>query len=500
MADVALPSMDDVRDFTGLITDNPGPAIAAFVLLVLVALLVGWGSKMSTVWASLLALIALVFLVGAGAFAVYRVVPQSDTDTAIVFKFGLEDHNVRVESRAINTYVGGVDGLATRHRMIFRPKDESGEVASIRVTRMCPLNEADACPPAEYDLPTWLLSRAEVRHFRNDGPGARVIVEYNGRAEKCTIFAGPRQAEKPKNYSGPDLCPLKEPQITAKKDQQQGALVPGGWRWISTAWAADGPTGLKEIRSKLASDDPKGRAEGRTDLQKASNAAELLAALVAEPRSNGQRDRIVANALIAAIYFGDEKWATVTTQTKTAIRELLIDADDLVSRYARSVLRRYPEEAILQQVKASAAAAQGKDRDKLVIATSDIEYNLGVVRLRDARAGKADMQKWAMAINTFDAGIETGKALAGDGKQDPDIAKNYFGLALTKADKWTNVTLADASSKEVKDAFTKFLAEIDRGRYPFTDQVAAAACVANIVEAERAQFEQRLGTCLAFFR
>jgi hypothetical protein len=501
MADIAQPSIQDVESFAKLLAgEHPAETMVAFVLLFLVACVIGWTSKMSTGWTALLALIVLLFLVGAGGYAVYQIVPGANTDTAVLFKFNLEDHNARVESRAINTYVGGNDGTATRHRMIFRAKDETGRAASIRVTRPCPPNEADGCLPAEYNLPVWLLNRAEVWHFRNDGPGARVIVEYRDSTERCTIFAGPPQATKPKNFNGPDLCPVKEPPVAAKKDQQTGALTPRGLFGISTAWAADGPTELQEIRGKLASDDAKVRADGRIDLQKAPKAADLLAALLAEPKSSSQRDRIVANALITAIYFGDDKWPTVTPQTKTMIRELLVDRNDLVSRYARSVLRRYPEEGILQQVKTAAGATQDEvARNKLVIAASDIEYNLGVVRLRDARTEKNDMEKWTAAIDAFDAGIKTGDTL-GDGRREPDVAKNYFGLALTQADKWTNVKTAGTSSKQVKDAFSKFLTEIDRQQYPYTDQVAASDCVVSLREPEDAQFEQGLGKCLVFFR
>src|SRR4051812_18715089 len=148
MADTSLPSMKDVADFTDLIANHPGPAIAAFALLAGVALLIGLTSKLPTVTTTIVALVLLASLVAAGGFTIYRVMvdPATDADTSVVFKFKLADETIRLESTALNTYVGAVEGTSTQRRMLFRVKDGAGKWAAIRTTRICPPNEADACP------------------------------------------------------------------------------------------------------------------------------------------------------------------------------------------------------------------------------------------------------------------------------------------------------------------------------------------------------------------
>jgi hypothetical protein len=496
MADITIPSMKDVETFTNLIAAHPGEAIAAFALLAGVAILIGITSKLSTIWAFVVALPILLLLVVGGGYAIYRIVPEPNHDTAVVFKLVLADKDFHAESRAVTTYVGGVDGDSSVRRMIFRAKDDPsdpGAWAKIRVMRTCLPNEPDRCISTDYRLPVWALRAAEVKQMLDDGPGTRMVLTY-ADSKLCTVFPGAGQTAKPANYSGPDVCASAAP-ATDRADSRWGS-----W-WISTAWAEEGDqVKASEIRAKLASADPRIRGEGRTDLQKASNAAELLDQLLAVPKGDEVRDRVLANALIAAIYFGDDKWTTVTTATKTKIMALLVDNDELVSRYAKSVLRRYPEENILAQVKAAAAVATGDNKTKLTIAVSDIEYNLGVTRLLAARASKTDMGKWSATADTFSAGLEFGKVLVADGKLEPDVAKNYFGLALSTADFWSNVKGGSLAAPQVKAAFSKFLAEVDAERYPFAAQVQAATCVTKIDTTDDGQFEKGLGNCLKFFR
>jgi hypothetical protein len=270
---------------------------------------------------------------------------------------------------------------------------------------------------------------------------------------------------------------------------------------MGTAWAKDasGPADLAAVRKKLASADSKIRAEGRVDLQKASNAVALLDRLLAEPAGK-ERDRIVTNALIAAIYFGDDKWKEATAVTKATIMALLVDKDELVSRYAKSVLRRYPDVGLLAQVKAAAEQATGDDRTKLTVAVSDIEYNLGVTRLQEARADRGDATKWQTAQETFQQGIKSGQSLPGGGKQEPDVTKNYFGLALSTADRWAAAKPGTMAPTEVTVAFAKFLDMVDKEPYPFAEQIEAASCVTKIGATAVAQYEKSLGECLKFFR
>jgi hypothetical protein len=496
MADITVPSIKDVESFTNLIAAHQGEAIAAFALLAGVAILIGITSKLSTIWAFFVALPILLMLVGGGGYAIYRIVPDPNYDTAVVFKLELANKDFHAESRAVTTYVGGTDGDTSVRRMIFRAKDDpsdSGAWAKIRVMRTCLPNEADRCITTDYRLPVWALRAAEVKQILDDGPGTRMVLAY-GDSKLCTVFPGAVQTAKPENYPGPDVCSPTAP-VTDRADSRWGS-----W-WVSSAWAEEGsPAGLNEIRAKLASADPRIRGEGRTDLQKAPNATELLDRLLAEPKDNEARERIVANALITAIYFGDDKWKTVTVATKTKIMTLLVDKDELVSRYAKSVLRRYPEESILGQVKTAAAVATGNDKTKLTIAVSDIEYNLGITRLREARVSKTDMGKWKATADTFSAGLESGKVLVADGKLEPDVSKNYFGLALSTADQWSNAKTGSLAAAQVKEAFSKFLTEVDVERYPFAEQVQAAACITKIATTNDAEFEKSLGTCLKFFR
>ena len=270
---------------------------------------------------------------------------------------------------------------------------------------------------------------------------------------------------------------------------------------MATAWADERstPADLAVVRKKLASTDPKIRTEGRVELQKASNAAELLDKILAEPAGK-ERDRIVANALIAAIYFGDDRWKDVTAATKARIMALLTDRDDLVSRYAKSVLRRYPEVGILADVKAAAASSTGEEKAKLVIAASDIEYNLGVTRLQEARVDPNDAAKWQAVQDTFQQGIQSARSLPGGGKQNPDVTKNYFGLALSTADKWSTAKPATMAPPQVTAAFSEFLEVVDRSSYPFAEQIEAATCVTKIGTSAEAQYEKSLGECLKFFR
>jgi len=494
MADTAVPSMKDVESFTNLIAAHPGEAITAFVLLSVVAILIGVTSKLPTGWATMIALPLLLLLVGAGGFAIYRIVPSPNSDTAVVFKLALANKEFRAESRAVNTYVGGVDGDETVRRMIFRAKDDPadpGVWAKIRLARTCPPDEPERCVVTDYRLPVWALRSAEVQHIPDEGPGARMVLSSNSTT--CTVFPGSDQTAKPKNYAGPNLCLANAPSLDRADNRW------GSW-WISTAWAADRPENLQAVRDKLASVDPAIRGEGRVDLQKARNAAELLDLLVAEPKGDAVRDRVVANALISAIYFGDEKWKTVQAPTKTRIMALLVDQDVLVSRYAKSVLRRYPEDDVLARVKIAATTATGDDKKKLIVAASDIEYNLGVTRLEEARADKSNKAKWKRTLDTFNAALEVGNALPDNGKQEPDVMKNYFGLALSMADEWSNIKSGKLASAEIKSAFSRFMNEIDPAQYPFTDQVKAASCVTAIGTTDDSQFEKSLGGCLKFFR
>jgi hypothetical protein len=204
--------------------------------------------------------------------------------------------------------------------------------------------------------------------------------------------------------------------------------------------------------------------------------------------------------LIAAIYFGEDKWKDATAATKATIMALLIDKDELVSRYAKSVLRRYPDAGLLAQVKAAAEQATGDNRTKLTVAMSDIEYNLGVTRLQEARADRNDATKWQTAQQTFQQGIKSGQSLPGGGKQEPDVTKNYFGLALSTADKWAAAKPGTMAPTEVTVAFAKFLDVVDKEPYPFAEQIEAASCVTKIGTTAVAQYEKSLGECLKFFR
>ena len=496
MADISMPSMKDVAAFTDLIANNPGPAIAAFALLAGVALLIGVTSKLPTMTTTIVALVLLASLVTAGGFTIYRVMekPAADPDTAVVFKFKLADETIRLESTALNTYVGAVDGTSNQRRMLFRTKDEPGKWAAIRTTRVCPPSEADACPQADYTLPVWLVRSGTAQHFRDDGPGARIVVFFQeDPSRNCTIFPEPRPSAKPKNYGGPDLCRPEE-------DHADNRPRPG-FGWIATAWANEPsvPADLAVVRKKLASADPKVRGEGRVELQKASNAAVLLDKILAEPAGK-ERDRIITNALIAAIYFGEDKWKDVTPATKARLMTLLIDKDELVSRYAKSVLRRYPDAGMLVLVKVAAEQATGDDKKKLTVAVSDIEYNLGVTRLQEARASRDDATKWQATQDTFQSGIKSGQSLPGGGKQEPDVTKNYFGLALSTADRWATAKPAAMAPTQVTAAFVKFLDVVDKEHYPFAEQIEAATCVTKIGTSAVEQYEKSLGECLKFFR
>ena len=497
MADTTVPSIKDVSDFAEVIAAHPAAGITAFILLLAAAILIGIKSTLPTVVTSIVTFVVLGFELAAGGYAIYKVFPSANVDTDIVFKLKLADETIRLESVALNTYIGGVDGEKTWRRVLFRSKDAQGDWVSIRTTRVCPPNEVDGCPAADFSLPVWLLRAGEARHFRDTGSGTGVVVFPGEPLKNCTVFPDPKPSEKPKTYGGPNLCPASPP------SQRSGSLIrPGSW-WIGTAWAADPaatPSSLAAVRPKLASTDAKVREDGRLELQKASNAAALLAELIAEPAGSETRNRVVANALIAAIYFGDEKWKDVTAPTKNRIMALLTDSDDLVSRYAKSVLRRYPEDAILAQVRTAAGSATGADKKKLAIALSDIEYNVGVMRLQEARTGKTDAGKWQATAAAFQAGVAAGQGLPGAGKSEPDVTKNFFGLALSTADKWSNARPAGMTTAQVKDAFAHFLGAIEQESYPYSEQIEAANCVKNIAAAGDAPFDKSLGECLKFFR
>jgi hypothetical protein len=504
MSDAAVPSGKDLADFAALVAEHKEAAVAAFVLMAFVSILIGVTSKLPTWAAFIVAFLTLLFLGGAGGYAVYRVIPDPNMDTAVMFKLKLADDSIRIESFALNTYVGGVEGEATQRRVLYRGKDDPADWAGIRMTRICPPSEENGCPSADFKFPVWLLPASEARHFRDQGSGTGIVVSHKvaveGGVQSCTVFPDPKPNVKPKTYIGPDLCatarPPKSPPSAKRVDIQPRS---GSW-WVTAAWASDTPVKLVDVRAKLASTNTRTRAEGRMELQKAANAGELLGRVLQEPAGSEERDRIVANALIAAIYFGDDKWKEVSAVTKEKIAVLLIDKDELVSRYAKSVLRRYPEESVLAKVREAVKSADGDQKRKLMIAVSDIEYNLGVVRLQEARASKTDMNKWQTAQDTFLTGIASGKSVSEAGKQVPDVTKNYFGLALSTADKWSTTKPSTMAPPQVTAAFSEFLEVVDQKSYPFAEQIEAATCVTKIGTSAEAQYEKSLGECLKFFR
>jgi hypothetical protein len=496
MADIGPPSIKDVSDFTDVIANHPVEAVVSLALLTAVALVIGYTSKLPTAFMSVVVFLVLGFLLVAGSFGVYRLFGSSSEDTAVVFGFKLADDTIRLESVALNTYIGGVDGDAFRRRVLFRSKDGAGDWVNVRTTRVCSSNELDGCPPAEFKLPVWLLLKAgEARHFRDGGAGTGVVVTAaDDESKNCTVFAEPKPTVKPRTYSGPDLCPTARPKLITDRSGM------GSWL-IGTAWAQSPgePQQLAAVRAKLASPDAKVRTEGRADLQKASNAAELLGAIVAEPVSGPNRDRAVANALIAGIYIGDDKWQAVSPATRTRIIELLADKDELVSRYAKSVLRRYADDDIRAKVKAAAQAASGEQKTKLTVALADIEYNLGVVRLVEARSARTDPAKWQAALDLFKSGLAEGNALPDSGKHQPDVMKNHFGVALAVADKWSMLGPGEPVPADIKRGFEKFLASAGSD-YPYSEQVDAATCTTKIATTASAQYSKDLGACLKYFR
>jgi len=494
MADIGPPSIKDVADFADAIASHPTEAVVSLVLLTAVAFVIGYTSKLPTAIMSVVVFLVLGFLLFAGSFGVYRLFGPSSEDTAVVFGFKLADDTIRLESVALNTYIGGVDGDTFRRRVLFRSKDGAGDWVNVRTTRVCSSNELDGCPPAEFKLPVWLLKDGEARHFRDGGAGTGVVVSLPDPSKNCTVFAEPKPAVKPRTYSGPDLCPAVRPKVISDRSGV------GSWL-IGTAWAQSPgePQQLAAVRAKLASPDAKVRNEGRADLQKASNAAELLGAIVAEPASGPNRDRAVANALIAGIYIGDDKWQAVSPATRARIIELLTDNDELVSRYAKSVLRRYADDDIRAKVKAAAQAASGGQKTKLTVALADIEYNLGVVRLVEARSARTDPAKWQAALDLFNSGITEGRALPDSGKQQPDVMKNHFGAALAVADKWSMLGPGAPVPADIKKSFEKFLASAGSD-YPYSEQVDAATCTTKIATTASAQYAKDLGVCLKYFR
>jgi hypothetical protein len=487
-----LPSVKDIKDFASAVAVNPGPTVLAAILLSALSILAGLVLKVSGPVKSAIAIVLVVAVLGAGGYVLYQVVPTKETDTA--FKFGLQlaSQDFHAESRALNTYVGGVEGEATNHRILFRDKDSGNSVnAKLAVIGGCTDKNRDECVATAYSLPVAKVRTGASQHFVNDGPGSRIVVLQNDPSKNCTVFPDPPPSSKPKNYSGPDLCAVT--MITSNQ--------PRWWdvAWISTAWAQEVPPTFETVRVKLASPDVAVRAKGRADLQKAADAASLLDRLISEPPGD-LRGRIVSNALIAGIYFGDDKWPSVTANTKTKIVGLLTDGDASVARYAKSVLRRYPEEAVLKQVSDAAAAATGEARNQLVVAASDIQYNLGVTKLTEARADAGNQASWLATLGAFHDGIKKGSVLTGDAAKDPDITKNYFGLALSTADNWSKAKPANIDSAKVRDTFVQFQAVVDPASYPYTEQVQAAKCVTNIPAVEDKKFDAQLGECLKFFR
>src|SRR5215471_3600868 len=118
MADIGPPSIKDVADFADVIASHPTEAVVSLVLLTAVAFVIGYTSKLPTTIMSIVVFLVLGFLLFAGTFGVYRLFGSSSDDTAVVFGFKLPDGTIRVESVALNTYVGGVDGDALRHRVL----------------------------------------------------------------------------------------------------------------------------------------------------------------------------------------------------------------------------------------------------------------------------------------------------------------------------------------------------------------------------------------------
>ena len=144
-----------------------------------------------------------------------------------------------------------------------------------------------------------------------------------------------------------------------------------------------------------------------------------------------------------------------------------------------------------------AKSASGDDKKKLTIAAADIGYNLGVVRLKDARAQKTDAARWKAALDTFRSSAEFGQSALGGGRSDADILKNYFGVALTTADQRLLPKARTPSPDDIKTVFALFASKIDSKTYAYREQADVADCVARL--ATGATFDSDLEQCLTFF-
>jgi hypothetical protein len=501
----SLPRIEDVDQFWRMLRDAPAAAIVALILLFAVGLLAGAYKGLPRLLKSSIgagsALTILILL----AVGIYKLL---FANSEIFVDFTLTPARYQpaepsqhaylaiIESESENTFIGISMGNSN-FKMLWRDKTNLAGSAEFGL-KNCPPGHALDCQVIDYSVPTLLLSSAKLKHHTNSGAGENLTLSWAG--EDCAIFPLPHPFSAPANYTG-KVCEMAKPRKTVTP-----SLSFGWWQLISQAWAQEPSGSLEAIHSKLASETAAERSQGRLELQKAPNAPELLDSLVTAPANRGLfEDRVIANALVSAIYFGDEKWKTVSKGTKEKIIALLRDKDQMVATYAKSVLRRYPEEWILDDVKTQASSATGEIKRKLLIALSDIEYNLGVVRLREARDAKTDDAKWAKTIELFQRGAAVGASTVGDRAMSisrfPDVQKNYFGLALATADKWTFATeFGGVEPRDITARFKEFLTAAG-DKYAYVEQTDAATCVANLnTTLPETEFKNKLAECLRFFR
>jgi hypothetical protein len=345
----------------------------------------------------------------------------------------------------------------------------------------------------EFEIPAWRVPNDIIAtHFGDDGRGAYVALPSFKAYPDCYVFP-PGITEDTLKLLGK----TKEQVCKASKPLTVKAIS------LIAAWAQPGQPSLEEIKRKLASSNASERAEGRVALQKSKDVASEFGQIIEELYANHtsvENLQVLVQALIAAIYFGDDTWQSISTPTKTKLVGLLVDPNETVAHYARSVIRRYPEQSALEQIKAAQSTANPIEQMKLLVAISDIEYNLGVRYLVTARADATDPTKWKHATDAFKRGMTAVDSVGTVPPRDrSDVQKNLFGLALTTADNWSYGNKPkEITPATIKDGFQKFLSEVDQREYSYAEQIDSARCARDISADDN--FASNLQKCLKFFR